>query len=91
MNKKEFIEAIADKTGKSKVETTEFVEAFVSTVEETLVSGDSIRLIGFGTFEVRERGARTSRNPRTGEKIEVAASKAPAFKAGASLKKAVNK
>lgn len=91
MNKKEFIEAIADKTGKSKVETTDFVEAFVSTVEETLVSGDSIRLIGFGTFEVRERGARTSRNPRTGEKIEVAASKAPAFKAGASLKKAVNK
>ncbi len=91
MNKKEFIEAIAAKTGKSKVETTEFVEAFVTTVEDTLVSGDSIRLIGFGTFEVRERGARTSRNPKTGEKIEVAASKAPAFKVGASLKKAVNK
>lgn len=91
MNKKEFIDAIAAKTGKSKAETTEFVEAFVNTVEETLVSGDSIRLIGFGTFEVRERGARTSRNPRTGETINVPASKAPAFKVGAALKKAVNK
>ncbi len=90
MNKKELVDAIAAKTGQSKVDTTKFVESFIDTVTETLKSGDSVKIIGFGNFEVRERGARVSRNPRTGEKINVPASKSPAFKAGAGFKKEIN-
>lgn len=86
MNKKEFIDALASNTGKSKVETAEFVESFIGTVVDTLKSGDNVKLIGFGSFEVRERKARKSRNPKTGEVINVPASKAPAFKAGAAFK-----
>lgn len=90
MNKKELIDAIAEKTSMSKTDTSKMLEAFTETVEETLKSGDSVKLIGFGNFEVRNQAARVSRNPKTGEQIQVAARKAPAFKAGASLKKALN-
>ncbi len=89
MNKKEFVEALASKTGKSKVESVEMVDAFLETISETLEKGDSITFVGFGTFEVRERGARTSRNPRTGEAIQVPATKLPAFKVGSRLRNAV--
>ncbi len=86
MNKKEFIDALASKAGKSKAESAAFVDAFVETVVETLKKGESVKLIGFGNFEVRERKARKSRNPKTGEVINVPASKAPAFKVGAAFK-----
>lgn len=89
MNKKEFVEAMASKTGKSKVESAEFVDAFLDTVTEALGNGESVQFVGFGTFEVRERGARTSRNPRTGEPIQVPATKLPAFKVGSGLKNTV--
>lgn len=89
MNKKEFIEEMAVKTGKTKVESAEFVDAFLETVTETLSKGDSIAFVGFGNFEVRDRNARTSRNPRTGETIQVPATKLPAFKAGSKLRSAV--
>ncbi|MFV0424358.1 MAG: HU family DNA-binding protein [Bacilli bacterium] len=89
MNKKEFVEALASKTGKSKVESAEFVDAFLDTVSDALGRGDSVTFVGFGSFEVRERGARTSRNPRTGETIQVPATKLPAFKVGSRLKSVV--
>lgn len=89
MNKKEFIDAIAAETGNSKVDTAAFVDAFTKVVTDSLKKGDSVKLTGFGSFEVRSRKARTSRNPKTGEVINVPASKAPAFKVGASLKNEV--
>ena len=91
MNKVELVEAMAAKAGISKKDADKAVAAFVETVTEALKAGDKVQLIGFGTFEARERGERTSRNPRTGETVKVAASKAPAFTAGKDLKDAVNK
>ena len=92
MNKAELITAVAEKTGTTKKEAEVAVNAFVSSIEEALKKGEKVQLIGFGTFEVRERKARTGRNPRKpGEVIEIAASKAPVFKAGRALKDAVNK
>ena len=89
MNKAELVAAVAEKTGFTKKDAEIAVNAFVSSVESALVEGEKVQLIGFGTFEVRERGARTGLNPRTGEKLEIAATKVPAFKAGAALKNAV--
>ncbi len=89
MNKKEFVEVMSSKTGKSKAESAEFVEAFLDTVSEALGNGDSVTFVGFGSFEVRDRGARTSRNPRTGETIQVPATKLPAFKVGSKLRSVV--
>ncbi|MFV0498777.1 MAG: HU family DNA-binding protein [Bacilli bacterium] len=89
MNKKEFIEAMASKTDSSKVETTKYVDAFLETVSDALESGDGVTFVGFGSFVVRERGERTSRNPRTGETIKVPATKLPAFKVGSRLKNVV--
>ena len=90
MNKVELIAAVAAKAGLSKKDAEKAVAAVVASVEEALVKGDKVQLIGFGTFEVRERAARTGRNPQTKEEITIAASKQPVFKAGAALKKAVN-
>ena len=90
MNKVELIAAVAAKAGLSKKDAEKAIAAVVASVEEALVKGDKVQLIGFGTFEVRERAARTGRNPQTKEEITIAASKQPVFKAGAALKKAVN-
>ena len=90
MNKVELIAAIAEKAGLTKKDAEKAVAAFAASVEEALVKGDKVQLIGFGTFEVRERAARTGRNPQTGVEITIDASKQPVFKAGAALKKAVN-
>lgn len=92
MNKAELIAAVAEKTGFTKKDAEAAVNATMTSIEETLIKGERVQLIGFGTFEVRQRKARTGRNPRKpGETIEIAASKAPVFKAGKALKDAVNK
>ncbi len=89
MNKVELIAAVAEKSGLSKKDSEKAVAAVLSAVEGALANGDKVQLIGFGTFEVRERAARTGRNPHTQETITIAASKQPVFKAGAALKNAV--
>ena len=92
MNKAELVAAVAEKTGFTKKDAEIAVNAFVGSGEEALVKGEKVQLIGFGTFETRERKARQGRNPRKPEEvIEIAASKAPVFKAGKALKDAVNK
>lgn len=92
MNKSELIAKIAEKSQLTKVDSTKALDALLETVEETLVAGDKVQLVGFGTFEVRDRKAREGRNPRNPEeKIHIPASKAPVFKAGKTLKEAVNK
>ena len=90
MTKAELVTSIAEKTGLTKKDSEKALAAFVDTVTETLAKGDSIQLVGFGTFEVRERAAREGINPRTKEKIEIAATKVTAFKAGRALKDAVS-
>ena len=90
MNKVELIAAVAAKAGLSKKDADKAIAAVISSIEESLVKGDKVQLIGFGTFEVRERAARVGRNPQTKAEIKIAASKQPVFKAGAALKKAVN-
>lgn len=90
MTKAEFVEAIAQDAGLTKAAADKAVSAFVKVVTEALKEEDKVSLVGFGTFEVRERAARTGRNPFTGESIEIAASKVPAFKASKSLKDAIN-
>ncbi len=90
MNKSELIAAIAAKTEISRKDAEKTVNAFVDAVGDSLAKGDKIQLIGFGTFAVKARPARTARNPRTGAEIKIAASKAPAFKAGKALKDKVN-
>lgn len=86
MNKTELVAAIAEKAGTSKKDTEAMLNAFIETVENTVKAGDKIQLIGFGTFESRERSAREGKNPQTGETIKIAACKAPAFKAGKAFK-----
>ena len=86
MNKTELVAAIADKTGLSKKDSEAAVKAFVDVVSGALKDGDKVQLVGFGTFEVSERSARTGRNPQTGEEIKIAASRTPRFKAGKALK-----
>ena len=88
MNKTELVAAVAEK-GFSKKDAEKAVAAVFSSIEEALKAGDKVQLIGFGTFEVRERAAKQGRNPRTGETMMFEASKVPAFKAGAALKAAV--
>ena len=91
MNKTELIAAVANKTGLSKKDAEGAVKAFTDVVAEELKKGEKVQLVGFGTFEVSKRAARTGRNPRTGENMKIAASKAPKFKAGKALKDIVNK
>ncbi|MFZ0467919.1 MAG: HU family DNA-binding protein [Thiogranum sp.] len=90
MNKTELIDAVASSADLSKADATRAVDAVVDNITDTLRKGDSVTLVGFGTFEVRERAARSGRNPQTGETIQIKASKAPAFKAGKAFKDAVN-
>ena len=90
MNKAELIAAIAAKTGDTKKAAEASVNAFVEAVTESLVKGDKVQLVGFGSFEVRKRAARKGRNPQTKEEIKIPASKAPVFKAGTALKDLVN-
>ena len=90
MNKNELVEGIAAKADLSKADAARAVTALTGIIAETLQKGDSLSLVGFGTFEVRSRGARIGRNPKTGEELKIAAAKVPAFKPGAALKAAVN-
>ena len=90
MNRKDLIDALSDKTGSSKAEADRTIGALIDIITAALKKGDNVALVGFGTFEVRKRAARTGRNPATGEALKIKASKAPAFKAGAALKTAVN-
>ena len=90
MKKVELVEAIAEKAGLTKSDATKALDAFISTVTETLAKGDKIPLVGFGTFAVSKRSAREGRNPRTGETVKIAARNAVTFKAGSALKDAVN-
>jgi len=80
---------VAEKTGLTKKDADKAVAAVFESIQETLKAGNKVQLVGFGTFETRERGARTGRNPRSGETIQIPASKVPAFKAGKSLKDAI--
>jgi DNA-binding protein HU-beta len=90
MNKSDLVDAIADSAGLSKADAGRALDALVDTVTGALKKGQAVSLVGFGTFSVRDRAARTGRNPRTGETIQIKASKNPAFKAGKALKDAVN-
>ena len=89
MNKTELINAVSAKAEISKKDADKAVAAVLASIEDALKAGDKVQLIGFGTFEVKERAARTGHNPKTGEAIEIAAAKLPSFKAGAALKNAV--
>ncbi len=89
MNKTELIAAVAEKTGLKKKDAEAAVAAVFGTIAEELKAGNKVQLIGFGSFEVKERAAREGRNPRTGETIKIAAAKLPAFTAGAALKNQV--
>ena len=91
MNKTELIAAAAEKVGLSKKDTEKAVTAALDAITEALVKGDKVQLVGFGAFEVKERGERIGRNPQTKEEIKIPASKAPVFKAGKALKDAVAK
>ena len=90
MNRKELIDALADKTGSSKADADRNIAGLIDIITATLKKGDNVALVGFGTFEVRKRAARNGRNPATGAAIKIKASKQPAFKAGATLKAVVN-
>ena len=90
MNKVELIAALAEKAEVSKKDAAAVLEAFTATITEELAKKEKVTLVGFGTFETRERAARTGRNPQTGKEMKIAASVAPAFKAGKALKDAVN-
>ena len=91
MNKTELIAAVANKTGITKKDAGDVLNAFLDAIKDELASGEKVQLIGFGTFEAKVRAARTARNPRTGTEIEVPASKAPTFKAGKEFKDSINK
>ncbi|WP_270842160.1 HU family DNA-binding protein [Mitsuokella multacida] len=90
MNKNELVASVAEKAGLTKKDAEKAVGAIFESIQQALVEGDKVQVIGFGTFEVKERSARTGRNPRTNETIQIPASKNPAFKAGKALKDAVN-
>ncbi len=90
MNKTELIDAVAEAADLTKAEASRAVDAVVASVTKALKAGDAVTLVGFGTFQVRDRAARTGRNPKTGDTIKIAASKNPSFKAGKALKDAVN-
>ncbi len=90
MNKSQLIDTIADNAELSKASAGRALDAFIEAVSESLKDGDTVSLVGFGTFSVRERAARTGRNPQTGAEIEIAAAKVPGFKPGKALKESVN-
>ena len=90
MNKTELINAVAETAQLSKKDAANAVAAVFDSITDAMVKGDKVQLIGFGTFETRDRGERTGKNPRTGEEVKIAACKNPAFKAGKALKDAIN-
>ena len=90
MNKSELIEAIAASADIPKAVASRALDAMVDTVTDSLKQGDTVSLVGFGTFSVKERAARTGRNPQTGQPIQISAAKVPSFKAGKALKDSVN-
>lgn len=89
MNKAELISKVAEKAALSKADAAKAVGAFIDSVEEALKAGDKVQLVGFGSFEVRERAARKGKNPRSGEEITIPASKSPVFKAGKAFKDSI--
>ena len=91
MNKAELIAAMAEKSGMSKKDSEIALEATISSIQGALANGEKVQLVGFGVFEVKERAARTGRNPKTKEPVPIAASKVPVFKAGKALKESVSK
>ena len=91
MNRADLVSAMAEQTNLSKKDCDAALKSFIDIVSEELENNEKVQLVGFGTFEVRERAARTGRNPQTKEEIQIPASKAPAFKAGKALKDRVNK
>lgn len=91
MNKTELIQAVADRTGLAKKDAEKALTALLDTVAETLAQGDKVQLVGFGSFEIKEREARTGRNPQTRAPIEIPATRVPVFKAGKALKDQVAK
>ena len=90
MNKSELVDSIAEKSGLNKTQATDALNAMMESVGEALEEGESVSLVGFGTFSVKDRKARTGRNPKTGEPLEIPASKVPGFKAGKGLKDRLN-
>jgi DNA-binding protein HU-beta len=90
VNKNDLIAVVADNTGLSKADATKAVDCVFDSITDVLTKGDEVRLVGFGTFSVSKRAASEGRNPRTGEKIQIPASKQPKFKAGKGLKDSVN-
>lgn len=90
MNKTDLVEVVALKTGMTKTKAEEAVKAVNEAIAEALAAGDKVQIIGFGTYSVKTRAAREGRNPKTGEKMTIAASKTPAFTAGKALKDAIN-
>jgi DNA-binding protein HU-beta len=91
MNKGELIAALAAKTNLTKKDSENALNAILDVIAENMAKGEKVQLIGFGTFEAKSRPARVARNPRTGESVKIAATKAPSFKAGKALKDIVNK
>jgi DNA-binding protein HU-beta len=91
MTKTELIDQVAEKSGLTKKDSGKAVDAVIAAMTQALAQGDKVQLVGFGSFEVRERGARTGRNPQTGASIKIAARKVPVFKAGKALKDSVAK
>lgn len=89
MNKAELIDAVADKSGMTKKDSEKAVNAVMDVIQDALTKGDKVSLVGFGTFEVRSRAARTGRNPQTKEEIKIPATRVPAFRAGKSLKERI--
>ncbi|WP_032116538.1 HU family DNA-binding protein (plasmid) [Candidatus Arsenophonus nilaparvatae] len=89
MNKTELINQIAEKADLTKKDSEKTLNAFIETVTEALKAGDDVQLVGFGSFQVKQRAARDGRNPKTGETLKIAAANVPSFKAGKSLKEAV--
>jgi len=91
LNKQDLIAAVAERSGLTKKDAEKAVNATIESIEDALAKGDKVSLVGFGTFEVRDRAARVGRNPQTGEEIRIAAAKVPTFKAGKLLKENVGR
>ena len=91
MNKTELIAAVAEKTGMTKKDAEAAIKAMLNAIEDALIKGDKVQLIGFGAFEVHERAARTGKNPRTGEAVQIPAARSPVFKAGKAFKEKVDR
>lgn len=90
MNKSELVDSIAKKSGLTKTQSNDALNAFIASVEEAMKNNDTVSLVGFGTFSVKERKARTGRNPQTGKEIKIPASNVVSFKAGKGLRDSVN-